>query len=46
MEFNDSSINTIVAGKDGGKDLLTIGLKQAYGSKPNFQRYMRQEYER
>lgn len=46
MEFNDSSINTIVAGKDGGKDILTIGLKQAYGSKPNFQRYMRQEYER
>ena len=29
MEFNDSSINTSVAGKDGGKDLLTSGLKQA-----------------
>lgn len=46
MEFNNSSINTIATGKDGGKDILTIGLKEAYCSKPNFQRYMRQEYER
>lgn len=46
MEFNNSSINTIATGKDGGKDILTIGLKEAYRSKPNFQRYMRQEYER
>lgn len=46
MEINNSSINTIVTGKDGNKDILTIGLKEAYASKPNFQRYMRQEYER
>lgn len=46
MEINNSSINTIVTAKDGSKDILTIGLKEAYGSKPNFQRYMRQEYER
>ncbi len=46
MEINNSSINTIATGKDGGKDILNIGLKEAYGSKPNFQRYMRQEYER
>lgn len=46
MEFNNLSINTIATGKDGGKDILTIGLKEAYCSKPNFQRYMRQEYER
>lgn len=46
MEFNNSSINTIATGKAGGKDILTIGLKEAYASKPNCQRYMRQEYER
>ncbi len=46
MEFNNSSINTIATGKGGGKDILTIGLKEAYASKPNCQRYMRQEYER
>ena len=46
MEFNTSSINLITIGKDGGKDVLTIGLKEAYRAKPNYQRYMRQEYER
>lgn len=45
MEFNTTSINTIATGKDGGKDILTIGLKEAFRSKPNYQRYMRQEYE-
>ena len=46
MEFNTSSINLITIEKDGGKDVLTIGLKEAYRAKPNYQRYMRQEYER
>lgn len=46
MEIKNSSINTIATGKAGGKDILTIGLKEAYGAKPNCQRYMRQEYER
>lgn len=46
MEFNTSSINLITIGKDGGKDVLMIGLKEAYRAKPNYQRYMRQEFER
>ncbi len=46
MEFNNSSINTIATGKASGKEILTIGLKEAYAAKPNCQRYMRQEYER
>lgn len=46
MEFNTSSINLITIEKDGGQDVLTIGLKEAYRAKPNYQRYMRQEYER
>ena len=46
MEFNTSSINLIAIGKDGGKDVLMIGLKEAYRAKPNYQRYMRQEFER
>lgn len=46
MEIKNPSINTIATGKAGGKDILTIGLKEAYGTKPNCQRYMRQEYER
>lgn len=46
MEFNTSSINLITIEKDGGKDVLSIGLKEAYRAKPNYQRYMRQEFER
>lgn len=46
MEFDNSSINLITIEKDGGKDVLSIGLKEAYRAKPNFQRYMRQEFER
>ncbi|MFC2759986.1 protein kinase [Hallella multisaccharivorax] len=46
MEMNTSSIHLIATGKDGGKDVLIIGLKEAFRSKPNYQRYMRQEYNR
>ena len=46
MEFDTSSINLITIEKDGGKDVLSIGLKEAYRAKPNYQRYMRQEFER
>ena len=46
MEFDTSSINLIAIEKDSGRDVLAIGLKEAFRAKPNYQRYMRQEYER
>lgn len=46
MEFQTSSINLIATGKDGGKDVLRVGLKEAYRTKPQYQRYLRREYDR
>lgn len=46
MEIKTSSINLISTGKDGGKDVLLIGIKEAYRGKPQYQRYLRQEYAR
>lgn len=46
MEIKTSSINLIATAKDGGKDVLRIGLKEAFRDKPQYQRYLRKEYER
>lgn len=46
MEIKTSSINLITTGKDGGKEVLLIGIKEAYRGKPQYQRYLRQEFAR
>lgn len=46
MEIKTSSINLITTGKDGGRDVLLIGIKEAYRGKPQYQRYLRQEFAR
>lgn len=46
MEIKTSSINLIVTGADGGKEVLMVGLKEAYRAKPQYQRYLRKEFER
>lgn len=46
MELKTTSVNLIVTEKDSGKDVLLIGLKEAYRAKPQYQRYLKREFER
>lgn len=46
MEIKTTSINLIATGKDGGKDVLQFGLKEAYRAKPQYQRYLQREFNR
>lgn len=46
MEIKTTSINLIATATEGGKDVLVVGLKDAYRSKPQYQRYLRREFER
>lgn len=45
-EINAQSINLIATGSDNGKTVLLIGLKEAYRDKPQYQRYLKKEFER
>lgn len=45
-EINTQSINLIATGSDSGKTVLLIGLKEAYRDKPQYQRYLKKEFER
>lgn len=46
MEINTQSINLVATANDGGKQVLLIGLKEAYRDKPQYQRYLKKEFER
>lgn len=45
-EINAQSINLIATGSDNGKTVLLIGLEEAYRNKPQYQRYLKKEFER
>lgn len=46
MEIKTTSVNLVVTAKDGGRDVLLVGLKEAYRAKPQYQRYLRREFDR
>jgi serine/threonine protein kinase len=43
-EIKTPSINFLMTGKDAGRDVLVIGLKEAYRDKPQYQRSLKREY--
>lgn len=45
-QIDTQSINLIATDNEGGKSVLYIGLKEAYRDKPQYQRYLKKEYER
>lgn len=45
MEISTQSINLIATANDSGKQVLLIGLKEAHRDKPQYQRYLKREYE-
>lgn len=46
QEIKTASIQKLTTGKDGGQDVLLISLKEAYQSKPQYQRALKKEFDR
>ncbi len=44
-EIKTPSINTLVTGTDGGRQVLLVGLKTAYQDKPQYQRALKREFD-
>ncbi|MBM6991962.1 MAG: protein kinase [Prevotella sp.] len=44
-EIKTPSINTLVTGTDGGRQVLLVGLKTAYQNKPQYQKSLKREYD-
>ncbi len=44
-ELKNSSINFLVTGKDGTREVLLIGLKPGFEDRPQYQRGLKREYE-
>lgn len=45
-EIKTDSINLIATANDGGQSVLYVGLKEAYRDKPQYERYLRKEFEK
>ncbi|MGI6242384.1 MAG: serine/threonine protein kinase [Prevotella sp.] len=43
-EIKTPSINLLMTGNDAGRDVLVVGLKEAYRDKPQYQRSLKREY--
>ena len=46
QEIKTASIQKLTTGKDGGQDVLLVSLKEAYQSKPQYQRALKKEFDR
>ena len=46
QEIRTASIQKLTTGKDGGQDVLLVSLKEAYQSKPQYQRALKKEFDR
>lgn len=46
QEIKTDGIQKLTIAKDGGQDVLLISLKEAYQSKPQYQRFMKKEFDR
>lgn len=46
QEIKTASIQKLTTGKDGGQDVLLVSLKEAYQSKPQYQRSLKKEFDR
>ncbi len=44
-ELTTNSVNLIATANEGGKQVLLIGLKEAYHDKPQYRRYLKREFE-
>lgn len=45
-EISTQSINYLATSNDNGKNVLLIGLKETYRNKPQYQRYLKKEFEK
>lgn len=45
-EIKTLGINQLATAMDGGQQVLLIGLKEAYRNKPQYNRYLKKEYEK
>lgn len=46
QEIKTDGIQKLTVAKDGGQDVLLVSLKEAYQSKPQYQRSMKKEFDR
>lgn len=43
-ELNTYSVNAFVTAKDGGRQVLLVGIKEAYREKPQYQKVLKREF--
>lgn len=44
-ELTTNSVNLVATSNDGGRQVLLIGLKEAYRDKPQYRRYLKREFD-